>query len=273
MDVLQGVPLKRGRLVLSRFSVRVYPPVPSPGPEGNGCLPARCQRSFSRMLPGGTSVLVSTVERDRLLRVTTIPRRSPGTAVSRICSTARFRSSRRPWHSKPRSFPWRRRAALECAPRPRADAAGGSRPAGARRFVASRNATRWDVASSQPNHMQLRSARVHHLRTQTPNKADISVDTVHTAFGRTNRAAPGRHDVSEKPLKKNFVPKSMSSCCARKPGPWTGVRHPRPSRHNRNEEPNKPSQQQAEDPSARDLNPPPHTTSQATAAARPQPHT
>lgn len=95
---------------------------------------------------------------------------------------------------------------------------------------------------------------------RTPNKADISVDTVHTAFGRTNRAAPGRHDVSEKRLKKNFVPKSMSSCCARKPGPWTGVRHPRPSRHSRNEEPNKPSQLQAEGPPARDLTPPPQHT-------------
>ena len=67
--------------------------------------------------------------------------------------------------------------------------------------------------------MQLRSARVHHLRTQPPYKADISVDTVHTPFGRRNRATPRLHEVSEKPLMKNFIPKSVTSCCASSPGP------------------------------------------------------
>jgi hypothetical protein len=47
-------------------------------------------------------------------------------------------------------------------------------------------------------------------------KSDISVYSVHTHFGRTNKAY-GSRDVQEEPLKKNFVSKSATSCCTRNP--------------------------------------------------------
>lgn len=52
----------------------------------------------------------------------------------------------------------------------------------------------------------------------TDDKADISVDNVHTPFGRTKRAHPAPARVNRSPSRES-APKPVESCCVRQPRP------------------------------------------------------